>query len=74
MPYEGLQETTPTGSIVDAAARGIGPEQISLAVAQAVARGLASPAQLRVAAGLPHYRHRRRVVPLIEEALAHARP
>jgi predicted transcriptional regulator of viral defense system len=72
IPYEGLRVTTPARSITDAAATGIGPEQIDLAVAQAVARGLASPAQLRAAAGRPHYRHRRTVVPLVEEALAHA--
>jgi predicted transcriptional regulator of viral defense system len=73
MPYEGVQVTTPARSIIDAAAEGTGPEQIHLAVTQAVARGLASPAQLRTAAGRPHYRHRRTVVPLIEEALAYAR-
>jgi predicted transcriptional regulator of viral defense system len=73
LPYEGLRVTTPARSIADAAATGTGPEQIHLAVAQALARGLASPAQLRAAAGRPHYRHRRSVLPLIEEALAHAR-
>lgn len=73
LPYEGLRVTTPARSIADAAASGTGPEQIHLAIAQAVARGLASPAQLRTAAGRPHYRYRRSVVSLIEEALAHAR-
>jgi predicted transcriptional regulator of viral defense system len=73
IPYEGLRVTTPARSIADAAAIGVGPEQIDLAITQAVARGLASPAHLRAAAGRPHYRHRRTVVPLIEEALAHAR-
>jgi predicted transcriptional regulator of viral defense system len=70
--YEGLHVTTPARSIVDAAAAGAGLEQIYLAVAQAIARGLASPAQLHMAAARPRYRHRRTVVPLIEEALAHA--
>jgi predicted transcriptional regulator of viral defense system len=72
--YEGLRVTTPARSIADAAAAGTGPEQIQLAVAQAIARGLASPAQLQRSAGRPHYRHRRTVRPLIEGALAHARP
>ena len=74
VPYEGLRATTPARSIADAAATGIGPEQIHLAVAQAMARGLVSPAQLRAVAGRPHYRHRRVVRQLIEEALAHADP
>jgi predicted transcriptional regulator of viral defense system len=60
--YEGVRVTT------------TGPEQIQLAVVQAIARGLASPAQLRRAADRPHYRHRRTVRPLIAGALAHARP
>lgn len=72
--YEGLRVTTPARSIADAAAAGTGPEQIQLAVAQAIARGLASPSQMRRAADRPHYRHRRTVRPLIQEALAHAHP
>jgi predicted transcriptional regulator of viral defense system len=72
--YEGLRVTTPARSIADAAAAGTGHEQIQLAVAQAIARGLASPAQLQRAAGRPRYRHRRTVRPLIEGALAHALP
>ncbi|MGH2410918.1 MAG: type IV toxin-antitoxin system AbiEi family antitoxin domain-containing protein [Chloroflexota bacterium] len=72
--YEGMRVTTPARSIADAAAAGTGPEQIQLAVAQAIARGLASPAQLRRSAGRPRYRHRRTVRPLIEGALAHAHP
>src|SRR6202011_1118368 len=74
LPYEGMRVTPPARSIADAAAAGKGPEQIPLAVAQAVARGLASPAQLRGAAERPRYRHRRTVRPLIEGALAHAGP
>jgi hypothetical protein len=70
--YEGLQVTTPARSIVDAAAAGADPEQIHRAVAQALARGLASPAQVRRAAARPYYRRRRAVRPLIERALAHA--
>ncbi|HEV7127708.1 MAG TPA: hypothetical protein VGN32_09710, partial [Ktedonobacterales bacterium] len=71
--YEGLRVTTPARSIADAAAAGTGPEQIQLAVAQAIARGLASPAQVRRAADRPRYRHRRTVRPLIGRALARAR-
>jgi predicted transcriptional regulator of viral defense system len=52
--YEGLRVTTPARSIADAAAAGSGPEQIQLAVAQAIARGLASPAHLQRSAGRPH--------------------
>jgi predicted transcriptional regulator of viral defense system len=72
--YEGICVTTPARSIVDAAAAGTGPEQIHLAVSQAVERGLANPAQLREAAKRPHYRNRRAVVPLIERALVDACP
>ncbi|MDB5059110.1 MAG: hypothetical protein JWO59_2582 [Chloroflexi bacterium] len=70
--YEGLRATSPARSIVDAARIGIGPEQIALAVRQAVERGLASPAQIRRAASRAHYRHRRTVLPFIEQMLADA--
>jgi predicted transcriptional regulator of viral defense system len=70
--YDGLRATSPARSIVDAARVGTGPEQIALAVRQAVARGLASPAQLQLAASRAHYRWRRTVLPLIERAVADA--
>ena len=70
--YEGLRVTTPAQSIIAAAAAGAGPEQIHRAVAQALARGVASPAQVRGAAARPSYRQRRTVLPLIEAALADA--
>ncbi len=70
--YEGVRVTTPARSIVDAAATGTGPEQIHRAVAQALTRGLASPAQVRRAAARPHYRQRRTVLPLMERALTDA--
>ncbi len=67
--YEGIPVTTPARSIVDAAALGTGPEQIERAIQQALARALVSPAQLLAAARRPRYRHRRRVLPLVEEAI-----
>lgn len=69
--YEGLRVTTPALSIV-AAAAGVGPEQIHQAVAQALAHGVTSPAQVRGAAARPSYRQRRTVLPLIEAALTDA--
>jgi predicted transcriptional regulator of viral defense system len=72
--YEGLRVTTPARSIADAAAAGTGPEQIQLAVVQAITRGLAVPAQIRQAVDRSHYRHRRTVRPLIDEVLAYAHP
>jgi predicted transcriptional regulator of viral defense system len=70
--YEGLQVTAPARTIIDAAATGIGPEQIHKAVDQALRRALVGSAQLEAAARRPRYRHRRGVLPLIETALAHA--
>jgi predicted transcriptional regulator of viral defense system len=70
--YEGLPVTTPARSIVDAAASGTGPEQIQLAIHQAVERALASSEQIRAAAQRPGYRHRRRVLTLVEATLDHA--
>jgi predicted transcriptional regulator of viral defense system len=72
MNHEGVLVTTPARSIVDAASAGTGPEQIEMAVRQAIERGLASPDQLRQAASRPRYRHRRRVLPQIEAAIRHA--
>lgn len=70
--YDGVPVTTPARSIVDAASAGTGPEQIELAVRQALARALASAGQLRAAAGRRKYRHRRTVQPLIEAAIDRA--
>lgn len=46
---EGVRTTAPIRTILDAAEAGIGPEQIEMAVRQAVRRGLVLPDQLRVA-------------------------
>jgi hypothetical protein len=62
---DGIAITSATRSILAAAETGTAPEQIEMAVIQAVERGLATPRQLRqdaVARG-------RRVATLIEEAL-----
>jgi predicted transcriptional regulator of viral defense system len=62
---EGIAVTAPARSIVDAANAGTAPEQIELAVAQALAAGLTTPSQLRrQAAGAG-----RRTRALIERAL-----
>lgn len=70
--YEGLLVTTPARTIVDAAAAGTGPEQIEMAIRQAIERGLTTAEQLRAAAARPGYRHRRMVIPMIEGFLRHA--
>jgi hypothetical protein len=72
MEYEGLPVTAPARSIVDAAAAGTGPEQIELAVRQAIERGLTTAAQLRVAARRRRYRNRRTALPMIEEFVRRA--
>jgi len=63
---EGVAITSPTRSILDAAEKGAGPEQIELAVIQAVERGLASTEELRRAAS----DRSRRVANLIASALS----
>ncbi|MCL4466971.1 MAG: type IV toxin-antitoxin system AbiEi family antitoxin domain-containing protein [Chloroflexi bacterium] len=62
---EGVAITSPTRSILDAAEKGAGLEQIELAVVQAVERGLASTEELRRAAS----DRSRRVAELIDGAL-----
>ena len=62
---EGIAITSPTRSILDAAEWGAGPEQIELAVVQAVERGLASAEELRRTAS----DRSRRVAELIDGAL-----
>lgn len=74
MLYDGVRATTPARSIVDAASFGTGPEQIDMAVIQAIERALVSPGMLRAAAQRPYYRYRQTVLPLIERVLCHASP
>ncbi len=62
---DGMVVTSATRSILDAAEKGADPEQIELAVAQAIERGLASTEELRRAAS----DRSRRVAELIEGAL-----
>lgn len=62
---EGIAITSPTRSILDAAEKGADPDQIELAVVQAVERGLTTTAELRRAAS----NRSRRVAELIEGAL-----
>jgi predicted transcriptional regulator of viral defense system len=47
---DGIQTTAPVRTILDAAESGVGPEQIEIAVGQAVRRGLLLPEQLSAAA------------------------
>ncbi|HXI15164.1 MAG TPA: type IV toxin-antitoxin system AbiEi family antitoxin domain-containing protein [Chloroflexota bacterium] len=70
--HEGMQVTTPARSIVDAAAAGLGPEQVHTAVRQAIARAITNADELRAAAARSRYRHRQVVQPLIERAVADA--
>jgi len=62
---DGMVVTSATRSILDAAEAGTSPEQIEMAVQQAVERGLATAGQLRQDAA----ERGRRVAALIEEAL-----
>ncbi|HLZ70259.1 MAG TPA: type IV toxin-antitoxin system AbiEi family antitoxin domain-containing protein [Dehalococcoidia bacterium] len=66
---EGISVTAPARTIVDAAAYGTDPEQIQLAVRQALDRALTSEAALRFAAGRAGYRHSRNVRRLLEGAM-----
>jgi predicted transcriptional regulator of viral defense system len=65
---EGIAITSPTRSILDAAEKGADPEQIELAVVQAVERGLATAPELGRAAS----NRSRRVAELIEGAMQKA--
>ncbi|HEY7295705.1 MAG TPA: type IV toxin-antitoxin system AbiEi family antitoxin domain-containing protein [Dehalococcoidia bacterium] len=71
---EGLSITTPARTIVDAAAYGTDPEQIQLAVRQALDRALTSEEALRSAAGRSGYRYSRNVRRLIEDAIRSEAP
>jgi hypothetical protein len=62
---EGITITSPTRSILDAAETGADPEQIELAVVQAIKRGLATSDELRHAAS----GRSRRVAELIDGAI-----
>ncbi|MCC6945207.1 MAG: type IV toxin-antitoxin system AbiEi family antitoxin domain-containing protein [Thermomicrobiales bacterium] len=46
---EGLRVTSVARTIADAAEKGVGPEQIEMAIRQAIARGLTTPRRLRAA-------------------------
>lgn len=70
--WEGLPVTTAARTIVDAAADGADPEQVGKAIAGAVARGLATPEELRRLARRPAYRGRRLARPLVERELRRA--
>ncbi|MDA8218850.1 MAG: type IV toxin-antitoxin system AbiEi family antitoxin domain-containing protein [Dehalococcoidales bacterium] len=66
--HDGMVVTSATRTILDAAEAGMAPEQVELAVVQAVERGLAAPDQLRRDAAP----RGRRVAALIEGALRRA--
>lgn len=65
---EGIPVTSPARTIADAASAGVGPEQIELAVAEALARGLATPGRLEQAAAGRSRRVRELVARAIEQA------
>jgi predicted transcriptional regulator of viral defense system len=62
---DGMVVTSATRTILDAAEAGTAPDQVELAVAQAIERGLATPDQLRRSAA----ERGRRVAALVEGAL-----
>ena len=64
--HEGIRLTSPERTILDAAEAGTQPEQIEIAVAQAVSRGWIDTRQLRAGARM----RGRRVSNLVERALA----
>jgi hypothetical protein len=65
---EGVRLTSAARTITDAAENGVGPEQIELAVVQALQRGLTTPEELRGQAG----GRGRRVAELVQNALERA--
>jgi predicted transcriptional regulator of viral defense system len=65
MVREGIRVTAPARSIVDAASAGTQPEQIELAVRQALARGIVTPTALLELAE----RRGRRVADLVQRAI-----
>jgi hypothetical protein len=70
MVRDGMVITAATRSILDAAEKGVDPQQIELAAAQAVERGLATREELRKAASS----RSRRVAELIDGALQTVTP
>lgn len=67
--HDGMPITSPERSIVDSAAWGTGPEQIEMAVEQALQRGITTPERLRAAAA----DQSERVRSLIEQSIRFAR-
>ncbi|MBI3971554.1 MAG: type IV toxin-antitoxin system AbiEi family antitoxin domain-containing protein [Chloroflexi bacterium] len=65
MTVDGIRVTSAARSIAEAADAGVGPEQIELAVAQALERGLATPDELRRQAST----RGRRVLKLVEHSI-----
>lgn len=63
---QGVRVTAPARTIVDATETGTAPEQIEMAVAQAIERGMVTPGQLREAAAARSNRVRQ----LVDQALA----
>jgi predicted transcriptional regulator of viral defense system len=64
--HEGIRLTSPERTILDAAEAGTQPEQIEMAIAQALRRGLIDAHQLKARAGV----RGRRVANLVERTLA----
>jgi len=67
---EGIRLTSTTRSILDAAVYGTAPEQIELAMPQAIARGLTTPGLLERSATARN----RRVRDIVATILAGSRP
>jgi predicted transcriptional regulator of viral defense system len=65
---DGVRLTSAARAIADAAESGIGPEQVELAVVQALHRGLTTPGELREQAS----GRGRRVAELVDDAMARA--
>jgi len=61
--------TSPTRTILDAAEIGVGPEQVEMAIGQAISRGLTTPAILQRQAS----ERSRRVRELVQTALDRSR-
>jgi predicted transcriptional regulator of viral defense system len=66
---DGIRLTAPPRTIVDAAEAGTGPEQIEMAVSQALSRGLTTPAALRHEADGRSRRVTRLVYAAIDQAV-----
>jgi hypothetical protein len=65
---EGLPTTSPERTIVDSAEMGTGPEQIEMAIFQALERGITTPKRLRAAAASRN----NRVRSLVEQSIIYA--